>query len=122
MRQAWHEAPLSVRAFVAAPTLGVVTNWAYNAHARAHPDAFAVAAGVVALLTAAIILGRRRWAWALGAVGYLVNVSGLIEPAHRTDRPLWITILLDGLFLVLLFSPPMLDWVGVSLRLPRRHA
>jgi hypothetical protein len=112
---AWRTAPVLVKAFVIAPLVGIATEWAYSAHARSHPTPFVIAALLALLLTAAVI-GRHIWAWAIIAVFFVVAVTGVLNRHHWTHRPLALGIGLDLLYVLLLFSPPMLRWVGVSQR------
>ena len=111
----WHTAPVLVKAFVIAPVAAVATEWAYGPHVRANPGAFAVAAVIAALLVAAVIR-RHIWAWALIAVIFLVGLTGLLHFRHPVHRPLPIAIAIDLLYALLLFSPAMLRWVGISQR------
>jgi hypothetical protein len=73
----------------------------------------------VLLLTAAVI-GRQFWAWAIIAVLFAVAVTGVLNRHHWTHRPSALAIGLDLLYIVPLFSPPMLRWVGASRRWLRR--
>jgi hypothetical protein len=82
---------------------------------RAHPGAFVGAVVIVGLLTGAVI-ERHIWAWVLIAVIVLVGLTGLIHVRYPVHRPLGVAVALDFLHVLLLFSPPMLRWVGVSQR------
>jgi hypothetical protein len=111
----WRSAPVLVKAFVIAPVAGGATEWAYGPHVRSNPGAFAVAAVITALLVVEVIR-RHIWAWALIAVIFLVGLTGLVDFRHPLHRPLPIAIAVDLLYVLLLFSPAMLRWVGVSQR------
>jgi len=115
LRADWRAAPVLVRAFPIAPIAGIATSWAYSAHTRLHPTPFVIAALLVLLLTAATI-ARQIWAWGIIAVLFIVAVTGVLNRHHWTHRPLALAIGLDLLYVLLLFSPPMLRWVGISQR------
>lgn len=119
LRADWRAAPALVKAFVIAPVVGIATEWAYGPYVRAHPKPFVIAAVILLLLTAAVI-GRHIWAWAFFAVVFLVGFTGLIHWRHPLHRPLAVAIALDVLIALLLFSPSMLRWVGVSRRWLRK--
>jgi hypothetical protein len=112
-------APVLVKAFPIAPVVAGATEWAYSAHVRSHPGPFVAAAVVVLLVTAAVIR-RHVWAWALWAVLFLVDLTGLVHYRHPVHRPLAVAIVVDVLYALPLFSPAMLRWVGVSQRWSRR--
>lgn len=115
----WRSAPGLVKAFVIAPVVGIATGWAFGAHVRAHPTAGVLAAVLVLLLTGAVI-GRNVWAWLIFVALYLLDFTRLIHLRHPVERPPGVVIVVDVLYVVLLFSPPMLEWVGVSQRILRR--
>lgn len=111
----WRAAPVPVKAFVLAPVVGLATEWAYNAHVRARPGAFVIAAVIAALFIVALIR-RHRWAWTAFALVWLADVTGVLDFRHPVHRPLAVAIALDVFAGLLLFSPPMLRWVGISRR------
>lgn len=112
----WRAAPDSVKAFVVvSPVAGFATEWAYSAHVRANAGPFVVAVVTVLLLMAAVIR-RHFWVWVLLVVIFLADLTGVFPSRHPLHRPLPIGIALFLLDVVLLFSPPMLRWVGASQR------
>jgi hypothetical protein len=115
----WRTAPALVKALVIPLVAAGITEWAYGPHVRANPGAFAVAAVIVVLLMGALLRGH-MWAWVLIVAIFLVDLTGLRHGRHPVHRPLPIAIAIQIMYALLLFSPAMLRWVGVSQRWSRR--
>lgn len=111
----WRAAPLLVKAFVIVPVAAGATEWAYGPYVRSDPRAFVLAAVFLACLLTGLVR-RNVWAWGLLVLIFLAGVTGVPHLRHPVHRPPGVAIALDLLYVVFLFSPAMLRWVGFPLR------